>query len=125
VRPRRVAGDTERPNPQCLELRSPVTQELQLVRSRPGPVEEEEEQQDRPVLDDLLDRVLLARADPDGRMRDPVAGLEHQPPFTRTTSRWSYVVPVRTPPWWAMVSVTLGTRRRPLTLPVARSGAYR
>src|SRR5439155_9025832 len=38
LRPRRVARDRERPHPGRIELRSPVTQELELVRSgrRPG-----------------------------------------------------------------------------------------
>ena len=80
VRPGGVARDPERLDAERFELLAPVTQELHLVRSRRGPVEEVEEQQNGTVGDDLRNRVLLARPDPDGRVGDPVADGEHQPP---------------------------------------------
>ena len=45
MRVRRVARDRERLHARVLQLRSPVTQELELGRSGRGPVEEVEEEE--------------------------------------------------------------------------------
>src|SRR5579859_4684186 len=47
---RRVARDRERLHAGALQLRSPVTQELELGRSGGGPVEEIEEQEQRALM---------------------------------------------------------------------------
>src|SRR5581483_8812293 len=126
VRPRRVSRDAEAADAGGLELGSPVTQELELVRSRRGPVEEVEEQEDRAVLDDLPHRHGLARAEPDGRAeRDRVAGPEHQAPTSFATTVWSYVLTVSVRPCNAIRSGAFGRSSRARTWPLRRSSAYR
>src|SRR5207245_4085116 len=82
VRPRRVAGDPDRLDAGLVEVRSPVTQELELVRSGRGPVEEVEDEQLRPVLDELAHRERLARAEEDRGVGGAIAGLEHPAKLT-------------------------------------------
>src|SRR5439155_8085670 len=75
LRPGRVARDRERPHPGRIELRSPVTQELELVRSGRRPGEEEEKQKERPR--EVLHRDGLPRCEPDGRVGDWFADTQH------------------------------------------------
>ena len=86
VRPGRVAGDADRLHPDRVELGSPVTQELQFVRSGGGPVEQVEDEQLRPVVDELEHRERLVRSEEDLRVGDAVAGLEHAAEITDSTS---------------------------------------
>jgi len=78
VRPGRVARDSEDGDPCSLEVRAPVTQELHLVRSGRGPVEEVEEEQERPAVAELGDRGRLAGREPDRRLGNMVACGEHR-----------------------------------------------
>ena len=71
VRPRRVAGDAERPDTRRLELLAPVTQELHLVRSGGRPVEEVEDEQRTAVHQQLLERASHLRRRPDGSPPEP------------------------------------------------------
>jgi hypothetical protein len=61
----RVAGDAEDTHTGSLELGAPVTQESQLLCSGRRPVEEVEEQQHRPVLEQLLEPGFLAIVEPE------------------------------------------------------------
>ena len=88
VRVRRVARDRERLDPRRLQLLSPVTQELELARSGRGPVEEIEEEQERPVVEQVTDRCALARRRPYHRLeRSLCADLEHVPESTQRRAR--------------------------------------
>jgi hypothetical protein len=82
LRVRRVARDRERGDPGLLELRSPVTQELELVRSGGRPGEEEEGEQRVPVFDEPCTCRLLARSEPDGCFWNAVAWSEQRAPRT-------------------------------------------
>ena len=62
---------------QLVELGSPVTQELHLVRSGGGPVEEVEDEQLRPVLDELEHRERLAPGRGTPCLGDAVADFQH------------------------------------------------
>jgi len=75
LRPARVARDRERRDPRLLELRSPVTQELELVCSGRRPGEEEEKQKERPPEIRYPDG--LPGCEPDGRVRYGVSESEH------------------------------------------------
>src|SRR5438128_3614373 len=68
VRVRRIARDRERLHPGLLQLRSPVTQELELGRSGRGPVEEVEEEEQRAVMKELADARALAWRRPHDRI---------------------------------------------------------
>ena len=78
MRPCRVARDSEWANTRLLELRAPVTQELDLVRSGGGPVEEVEEKERSPVAEELLNGLSLVRRGPHRRGRNSIAYLEHR-----------------------------------------------
>jgi hypothetical protein len=56
----------------------PVTQELELVRSGAGPVEEVEEEERPAVPDKLAERGRLSGSREDGDVRDLRAGSEHR-----------------------------------------------
>ena len=81
MRPVRVAGDAEDPDACQAELGAPVTQELQLLRSRRRPVEEVEEEQHGAVLEQLLElgfpAVVLPEHAPNLLVDDQ--GAQHQP----------------------------------------------
>ena len=77
LRPRRVPRDRERRYVGLLELRSPVTQELELVRSGRGPGEQEEEEERRPACDEVRADHRLPRSHPNRRVGDIVSGTEH------------------------------------------------
>src|SRR4029077_8331660 len=80
VRVRRVARDRERLHARVLQLRSPVTQELELARSGGRPVEEIEEEEERALMKELADAGALARRRPDDRVeRRLLPDLEHGP----------------------------------------------
>ena len=83
VAPRRVARDADRLHAGVLELRSPVTQELHLVRSGGRPVEQVEDEQLRPVLEQLANRQGLVRAEEDRDVGNAFAGLQHGPRLAR------------------------------------------
>jgi hypothetical protein len=83
LRPARVARDRERQDSCLLELRSPVTQELELVRSGRRPGEQEEEEERGRVVDELRDPGRLPWSEPDGCVRNLIAGSEHRPTLQR------------------------------------------
>src|SRR5581483_1590854 len=95
VRPGRVARDRVGADARRAELVAPVTQELQLARSGRRPVEEIEEEQDRPVGGDLAERRALLRRRPDGRVGNAGADGDHADAasvasaISRTTSTMS------------------------------------
>ena len=65
VRPVRVARDAEGADTRSLEVRAPVTQEPQLLRSGGRPVEEVEEEEHRAVLEQLLELRRLPGVEPE------------------------------------------------------------
>src|SRR5439155_1789142 len=73
VGPLGIAGDAEWAHTHCQELRAPVTQELHLVRSGGRPVEEIEDEECRPVREQLVETAPLVRCCQDGRVRDSVS----------------------------------------------------
>src|SRR5690349_8763321 len=77
VGPGRVARDAVRLDARVPELRAPVTQGLHLVRSGRGPVEEVEEEEDRPFGCDLDEAGGLVRRRPDLRVGDALADPDH------------------------------------------------
>src|SRR5437899_1164171 len=77
VRPLGIAGDAEWADTRREELRAPVTQELHLVRSGRGPVEEVEEEERRSVREHCVERLLLVGSSQDGCSGDLVAYGEH------------------------------------------------
>jgi hypothetical protein len=77
LRPGRVARDRERLDTRLVELRSPVTQELELVRSGRRPGEEEEKEERGPLRHEAAGRHGLARGEPDGCVRYGVSESEH------------------------------------------------
>src|SRR5437588_10208477 len=77
VRPRRVARDRIRLDAGGAKRLAPVTQELHLARSGRGPVEQVEEQEDRAVRDELLERRSLLRRRPYGPRWDVLARGQH------------------------------------------------
>src|SRR5512133_3305117 len=65
LRPAGIARDRVRRDPRLLELRSPVTQELELVRSGRRPGEQEEDEERGAARDEVLAAGRLARSEPD------------------------------------------------------------
>ena len=84
VRVRRVARDADRLDSHLVELGSPVTQELHLVRSGGRPVEEVEDEQLRPVLEQLRHRHGLVR----DRGRPLRRGRDRLPASMRRDLTW-------------------------------------
>ena len=78
VGPLGIAGDAEWAHTHCQELRAPVTQELHLVRSGGRPVEEVEDEERRPVREQLVETAPLVRCCQDGRVRDSVSYSQHR-----------------------------------------------
>jgi len=74
---RRVARDPEGADTQLLELRAPVTQELEFVRSGPGPVEEIEEDERRRAGEELREPGGRVRSGPHRHVRDGFAHGQH------------------------------------------------
>src|SRR4029077_13576624 len=84
VRIRRIARNRERLDTGVLQVRSPVTEELELARSGRRPVEEIEKEQQRAPMKQLADARALARRRPDdGVERRAVPDLEHRPESMR------------------------------------------
>ena len=77
LRPGRVARDRKRQDAGLVELRSPVTQELELVRSGRRPGEEEEEKERGCLSDEIRNRRRLAWRHPNRGPRNSLAGLDH------------------------------------------------
>jgi hypothetical protein len=77
LRPRRIARDRVWRDAGLLELRSPVTQELELVRSGRRPGEQEEQEERGAPRDEVGADHRLARSHPDRRIRDGVTGAQH------------------------------------------------
>jgi hypothetical protein len=75
-RPRRVARDAEDLDAGSVEFRSPVTQELELVRSGRAPREQEEQKQRCAVFDEVGQTRRLAWREPDLSVRHAVADAE-------------------------------------------------
>src|SRR5204863_9085825 len=97
-RVRRVARDRERLDSRLLQLRSPVTQELELARSGRGPVEEIEEEEQRAVVDEVADARPLAWRRPHHRLeRRLLPDLQHELDATRRPPAPARV-PLRWPP---------------------------
>jgi len=78
LRPGRVARDRVRRDARPLELGSPVTQELELVRSGRRPGEEEEEEKRRAPGDEVGADHRLPRSHPDRRVGDAVSVAQHR-----------------------------------------------
>src|SRR6266536_6132942 len=78
VGPLGIAGDAEWANTRCQELTAPVTQELHLVRSGGRPVEEVEDEERRPVPEQLVETAPLVRCGPNGRLRNSVCYSQHR-----------------------------------------------
>ena len=75
---RGLADVAERGHSRLLELRPPVTQEDQLVRSGARPVEEvEEEERQLALLPDVRELNRLARPEPDGRIGHALPDRDH------------------------------------------------
>jgi hypothetical protein len=78
VRPRRVARDREWPDACRSQVVTPVTQEVQLVRSARRPVEEVEAEERQAVAEHLVERLrLLADVRPDLDVGNRCASFEH------------------------------------------------
>src|SRR5581483_2946983 len=86
VRPRLVARDGVRLRAGRAKLVAPVTQELELARSGRGPVEEVEDEEDRPVAQDLVQRRALLRRRPDTDVPDALADADHAAARSAATS---------------------------------------
>jgi hypothetical protein len=76
LRPAGIAGDRVRGDSRLLELRSPVTQELELVRSGRRPGEEEEDEERGAARDEVLAADRLARSEPDPCRGNFGSGIE-------------------------------------------------
>ena len=87
----RIAGNAEDAHPCPLELRAPVTQESQLLRSGRRPVEEVEEQQHRAVFEQLLEPGFLAIVEPEhaSNLLDD-HGAQHQPLIAGNDREWNW-----------------------------------
>ena len=77
LRPGGVARDRVRRDARLLELRSPVTQELELVRSGRGPGEEEEDEERRAARDEVDAAGGIPRSHPNSCVGCGRAGLQH------------------------------------------------
>jgi hypothetical protein len=84
MRPRRVARSGHRPHTCRFELRAPGTQELHLTRSGARPIEEVEEHEHRPLLDEIAEGDAFTRGEPHLDVGDPIADLEHARTLPRT-----------------------------------------
>jgi hypothetical protein len=80
-------------DPRFVELMLPVTQELELVRSGAGPIEEVEEKERRPLGDDRPQSDGLAGSGVDGDVGNRLPGREHArtltgQPLTTKQASW-------------------------------------
>ena len=99
VSPRGVARDADGLHAERFELRSPVTQELEFVRSGGGPVEQVEDEQLRPVVDQVEHRQRLVRPKEDGCVGDAVTGAEHRSESSDNTTGLATSKRGRTSSW--------------------------